>query len=357
MSVAPAPGRERTLLARFDPRRNSLNALRLVLASSVIVSHSWVLSGQFDRALGFGNQLLGDIAVDGFFAVSGFLILGSRLSSRSLADFFWRRFLRIWPAFAVVLLFVAVVVAPFTVYVLGNGVYEPFSAFTYVVKNLGLVIFQLGIDTTPFGIPEAGNWNAPLWTLSFEFACYIGVALLVTVFPRRLLGPALWVVLAGAIGVNILTVFVGLDLLDPIVVLARLGAFFASGSLLYAYRDRIPMSAPVGIAAGVVTAGLIVGQVFDVVGAPFFAVFLLWLGIVLPLQRVGARNDISYGMYIYAYPLQLVLAVVIGEALVAPLFAVVSIALTVPFAAASWFLVEKPAMRLKRLTAVREPAI
>lgn len=357
MSVAPAPAPERTLLARFDPRRNSLNALRLVLASSVIVSHSWVLSGQFDRTLGVGNQLVGDIAVDGFFAVSGFLILGSRMSSRSLRDFFWRRFLRIWPAFAVVLLFVAVVVAPFTVYVLGNGVYEPSSAFTYVVKNVGLVIFQLGIDSTPVGIPETSNWNAPLWTLSFEFACYIGVALLVTLLPRRLLGPALGIVLVGAIGVNIATVFVGLDLLDPIVVLARLGAFFACGSLLYHYRDRVPMNAVVGIASGIITAGLVIGQVFDVFGAPFFALFLLWLGIVLPLQRVGARNDISYGMYIYAYPLQLVLAVMVGEALIAPLFALVSVAITVPFAAASWFLIEKPAMRLKRLTARREPAI
>jgi peptidoglycan/LPS O-acetylase OafA/YrhL len=357
MSVAAAPTRENTLAARFDPRRNSLNALRLVLATSVIVSHSWVLSGQFDLPIGWGDQYLGDIAVDGFFAVSGFLILGSRMTSRSLLDFFWRRFLRIWPAFVVVLLFVAAIAVPVSVFVLGNGVFQPLSATTYVLKNLGLVILQQGVDGTLVGVPESGNWNAPLWTLSFEFACYIGVALLVTLLPRRLLGPALALVLAAALAVNIATVFGGLDLLDPVVVLARLGAFFASGSLLYHYRDRMPMTAVVGIASGVITALLIAGQVFDVFGGPFFAVFLLWLGIVLPLQKVGARNDISYGMYIYAYPLQMLLAIAVGGVLTAPLFALVSIAITVPFAAASWFLIEKPAMRLKRLTAAREPAI
>jgi peptidoglycan/LPS O-acetylase OafA/YrhL len=340
-----------SLAARFDPRSNSLNALRLVLASSVIVSHSWVLSGQFEQTLGVGDQLVGDIAVDGFFAVSGFLILGSRLASRSLLDFFWRRFLRIWPAFAVVLLFVAVIAAPVSVFVLGNGSFEAASIVTYVLKNLGLVIVQPGIDGTLVGLPEVGNWNAPLWTLAFEFGCYIAIAVLVTVLPRRLVGMGLWVGLVGALAVNLVDAFTSIDLLDPLVVFGRLGAFFVAGSLAYFYRDRLPISAPVGIAAGLISAVLILVQQFGVFGGPFFAVFLLWLGIVLPLRRVGARNDISYGMYIYAYPLQLLLAIIVGEALPAIAFTVISIVIAIPFAAASWFLVEKHAMRLKRLTA------
>jgi peptidoglycan/LPS O-acetylase OafA/YrhL len=77
---------------------------------------------------------------------------------------------------------------------------------------------------------------------------------------------------------------------------------------------------------------------------------MLYLGVVLPFARVGAVNDVSYGMYIYAFPLQLVLAVIVGTTLPTWAFVLVSIAITAPFAAASWFLVEKPAMRLKRLT-------
>lgn len=281
-----------TLAQRFDPRRNSLNALRLALATSVIVSHSWPLSGSGGTPA-VGNQFLGDIAVDGFFAVSGFLILGSRLNSRSLVDFFWRRFLRIWPAFVVVLLFVAFLVAPVAALALGSGTYDPLSAVGYVLKNLGLVIVQPGIESTPVGIPETGTWNAPLWTLAYEFSCYIAIALVVTVVPRQMLG--------GAI-------------------------------------------------AALVSAALIVGQAFDVVGALPFAYLMLYLGVVLPLVRVGAVNDISYGMYIYAFPLQLVLAVIVGETLPAWAFVLVSVAITVPFAAASWFLVENPVMRLKRLT-------
>jgi len=341
-----------TLAERFDPRHNSLNVIRLALATSVIVSHSWPLSGG-GGAPAVGNQFLGDIAVDGFFAISGFLILGSRLNSHSLVDFFWRRFLRIWPAFIVVLVFVAFVVAPVTVFALKNGAYDAVSAITYVLKNLSLVIVQPGIESTPVGIPEVGNWNAPLWTLAYEFACYIGIALVVTVVAKRLLGVTLAMLLAGATALNLVTALSIADLPDPLVVLARLGAFFLAGSMIYHVRERIPLSHVGGALAAVVSAGLILGQAFDVVGAIPFAYLMMYFSVVLPLARVGAVNDISYGMYIYAFPLQLVLAVIVGSALPAWAFVLISIALTVPFAAASWFLVEKPAMRLKRLTRQR----
>ena len=350
MSTTETPAHRRTLAESFDPRRNSLNAIRLALAAWVIVSHSWVLSGRSSVPAGFGDQYIGDIAVDGFFAVSGFLILGSRLASKSLLDFFWRRVLRIWPAYIVVLIFVAAVVAPFAVFVLGNGRYDPLGALGYVAKNAALVVVQPGIPGSPVGIPEEGNWNAPLWTLAYEFACYIGIAVLATVLPRRWLAPALAVVLAGAVALNVVTTFTPIHLADPLIVLARLGAFFASGSLLLAMRERIPLNAAIGIASAVVVVGLVVVQRFDVFGGPFFAVLLLWLGIVLPLHKVGARNDISYGMYIYGYPLQLLLAIVVGSAMSSWAFALVSIVIAVPFAMASWFLIEKPAMRWKRLT-------
>jgi peptidoglycan/LPS O-acetylase OafA/YrhL len=347
-----SPGRSdhATFAQRFDPRSNSLNAIRLAMATLVIVSHSWVLSTRHEAAPGWGNQYLGDIAVDGFFAISGFLILASRQASRSFGDYLWRRFLRIWPAFAVVLIVVAFGIAPFTALVLGNGTYDPLSALGYVVKNIGLLIFQPGIEATPVGIPEVGNWKGPLWTIAYEFACYLAIGLLVTIVPRRALGLALWVGLVGAVGVNVLATWTSAPIPDSLVALARLGAFFVAGSLLYHYRARVPATWPVGVAALAVVGALIVAQVFDVFGGPAFAVLLLWLGIVLPLRRVGAVNDISYGMYIYAFPLQLVLAVLVGSALNEWVFALISIAVTIPFAAASWFLVERPAMRLKRLT-------
>jgi peptidoglycan/LPS O-acetylase OafA/YrhL len=340
-----------SLEARFDPRRNSLNFLRLVLAVSVIVSHSWPLSG-YGQNPGVGNQLLGDWAVDGFFAISGYLILSSRLNSRSLIDFFWRRVLRIWPAFLVALLLVAFVAAPVSVYVLHDGHYEPLSALSYVGRNAGLVIGQLSIHGTLGGTPGTPNWNAPLWTLAYEFSCYIGIALTVTIIPRRFLGVAVIVLLVGATAICSARVFVGVPVPESVFALARLGSFFVAGSALFVYKARIPMRLLPAIVALVVCVALVFGQAFDVFGAIPFAYLLMFLGITLPLQAVGARNDFSYGMYIYAYPVQLLLIIAVGPRGVPVLvYVLLSILLTAPLAIGSWFLIERNAMSLKRLTA------
>ena len=106
------------------------------------------------------------------------------------------------------------------------------------------------------------------------------------------------------------------------------------------------------IVALVICVGLVVGQVFDAFGAVPFAYLLMYLGITLPLQAVGARNDFSYGMYIYAYPVQLLLVIALGPRAVPVLvYVLLSVLLAAPLAIGSWFLVERNAMSLKRLTA------
>jgi peptidoglycan/LPS O-acetylase OafA/YrhL len=351
MTAAKMPPVGNSLEARFDPRRNSLNFLRLVLAVSVVISHSWPLDG-YGKNPGVGNQLLGDWAVDGFFAISGYLILSSRLNSRSLIDFFWRRVLRIWPAFLVALVLVAFVAAPVSVFVLHDGTYYPLSAVTYVAHNSALVIGQLSIRGTLGGVPGTPNWNAPLWTLAYEFCCYIAIALIATIVPRRFLGIAVLVGLVGATTICCLRVFTHVPVPESVFALARLGSFFTAGSALLMFRARVPMRLWLAILALVISVALVFAQVFNVFGAIPFAYLLMYLGITLPLQAVGARNDFSYGMYIYAYPVQLLIVIALGpRGVPVGVYILLSILLAAPLAIGSWFLVERNAMSLKRLTA------
>lgn len=81
----------KTITGRFDPRDNGLNAIRLVLAFLVIISHSWSLGG-FGYEPRLGDATIGRFAVGGFFAISGFLVTGSRLRL-SAGAYGWRRFL------------------------------------------------------------------------------------------------------------------------------------------------------------------------------------------------------------------------------------------------------------------------
>src|SRR5947209_465064 len=89
---------------------NSLNAIRLVLAALVLVSHSWPLLGLPEPTPVFG-ETLGSVAVAGFFAISGYLITGSRMKI-GIVRFAWHRALRIYPGYWVVLVVTAFVLAP-----------------------------------------------------------------------------------------------------------------------------------------------------------------------------------------------------------------------------------------------------
>jgi len=75
----------------------------------------------------------------------------------------------------------------------------------------------------------------------------------------------------------------------------------------------------------------------------------LWLGMHLPLHMVGARNDYSYGVYIYAFPVQQVLVVWGANRWGYWPYTLLAVASVLPFAVASWWIIEKHALRLKTM--------
>lgn len=142
---------------------NALNFVRLVLAILVIAAHVWPLGG-FGTSPTLGGMSLGSWAVSGFFALSGFLIAGSRARS-DVVSFFWKRFLRLMPGFWVCLLAIAFIFAPVTVLLLPGSSWTPTAAINYVVGNSLLQISERGIDGTLASTPYDIAWNGSLWTL------------------------------------------------------------------------------------------------------------------------------------------------------------------------------------------------
>ena len=155
-----------TIDAGFDPRRNSLNCLRLVLAVAVIVSHTWPLGGYGPDPV-IAGETLGTWAVAGFFAISGYLIANSRLHL-PFGTFVVRRVLRIYPGYLVCLEVVAAGFAPLSA-ALGSGSINWGSAGSYLVDNLLRKVHQDGISDTLANAPYGPAWNGSLWTLIYEF--------------------------------------------------------------------------------------------------------------------------------------------------------------------------------------------
>lgn len=320
--------------SRLAGRDNALNALRLGLAALVVLSHSWGM------ALGQAGPLpyLGGFAVDGFFVISGFLVTGSRLRL-PLGDYLRRRALRILPGLWACLLVSAFVLAPVAAVMSGQS-FDPGRAAGYVLGNASTVVTQPGIGLRALE-PVDVTWNAPLWTLAYECAAYVIAGLLLTLPWFRARAVAVVLVLCSTV-----TLVWGEDNwtggAGPLW--ARLGAFFAAGMLLRLWRPRVSgawaMSATMLVAALMVTSN----RAYTA-GAPLALAFaLLYVGARAHV-RLGVRNDLSYGLYIYGWPVQLLLLYAGVPTLGPWWFAGLSLAATLPLAWASWLLVERPALR------------
>ena len=378
------PKRRRTpsmkLGQEFDPRRNALNAWRLALATGVILCHSWPLTG---RRVSFepAHQLLRDVWVDGFFAISGFLITASWLSNPRLRNYFVARGLRILPGLWVCLTITAFVIAPIGVAIQGGPAAKLLlsrAPIEYVLKNSAVAMLKPDIGGTPQGVPWSHAWDGSLWTLLPEVFCYITVAVLgVTgLLSRRWLIPAAlamalalstllppWSVFADAIEAQ--------QQIDPAkaalvlgAVATRFAVMFLAGALLCQFRDVIPARwSLVAVSVVIVLASSLLPNYRLIGGIPLTYAIIV-SGALIHDKRLRLRTDLSYGVYIYAFPIQQLL-VIWGLGSMNPVvFAVIAAFATVPLAALNWFLAEKPSLslksRLKRrsvaLVEVRQPA-
>jgi peptidoglycan/LPS O-acetylase OafA/YrhL len=337
-----------TLQDHFDPRRNGFDVLRLVFALLVAIGHG--ISAHTGGQPRLGLSTIGDFGLDGFFVLSGFLVTRSWFRLESFPRFAWHRFLRIMPGFWVCLLVVALVAAPVAAVLQGMSPLQAFtgtpSAWEYVLQNAGLLIVHYDIAGILADLPKEDSFNGSLWTLVFEAFCYAVVGALgaLGLLRRR---PVL--VPAAAAVLLVLTAMqeAGLPvLLNERVI--RLVLVFLLGAAAYLYADRIPAGRGVAAAAGgLFLASLALFDDYRVLGAVPFAYLLLWAGTCLPRLRWSMPADLSYGVYIYHWPLQQILVLTALAALPTAVFVPVSIALAVLPAAASWHLVEQPALRHK----------
>lgn len=321
-----------------------------MLAAEVMLFHSWPVTGRTPpRVL---LQLLFSVGVDGFFAISGFLITASWLNEPKLRDFLAARALRILPGLYACLIVTAFVFAPLNVAIAGGSATKLLTSFApvkFVLKNSGVAYIQHFVGGTPFGVPfPEGGWNASLWSLIWELMCYLAVAGigLAGLANHRWVSPVLLgVAVIGATLVPPLE-FPGVWTVWQLVV--RSTIMFAAGALLYQWRDVIPARWwLVAVSVVIVVAAAALLPDYRVVAALPLAYAVIVSAIKIHIKRMRLRTDLSYGVYIYAFPTQQLLASC-GLAKLNPIvFAGLSTTAVLPLAALSWFVVEKPAQSLK----------
>lgn len=357
-----------SLLDRLLKReQNSLDFIRFTAASAVLLSHAWPIAGGQEadkleplKLLSRQQMNLGEAAVFVFFLISGFLVTASFEHSMTWMDYVKARFLRIMPGLAVVLVLTAFVLGPLVTSLSPAEYLASPQTYGYL-KGLLLKDTSLPLP----GVFEQNPWpsavNGSLWTLFYEVSCYVMVFVLG--ITRLLRGPVV-LGLLGLVGAfNLfMTYFKGALESTPLAFVVRLyGNFyifneiyfvmpFLVGMLFYLYRERIRFRRPwTLLCLATLPIALVIGGLYAwFLFAGAYLIFQFGSWSKSPLQRFGVRGDFSYGIYIYARPVQQLVMLLVGSTIAWYINFLLAFPITLLLAVLSWHLVEKPALNLKK---------
>lgn len=333
------------------PARNrNLDLIRLIAAILVMFSHSYPLAGRgadepFVRLLGHTG---GDIAVSTFFVISGFLIAASYVRSQGVVDYVWKRCIRIFPALFCAVIFAIVLGMFLTPLALGD--YITHAQTLAYLKNIYLEIqYNLPLVFAENIYPHAVNGS--LWTLPIEVFMY-GVILVMGVAgvlsaPFTILAAALCMIGIFALqhfspGVSRIVLGVA-----DLSVLLRLAALFFMGAALYFYKQKIRYHGAVALlfcAIIFLTRQHPLGMYSYTLLLPYIIFYLARVNVPAT-DAITRRGDFSYGIYIYAFPVQQLVVYCSNNHISVFMLFVSSFAITLCLAMLSWKFVEEPALR------------
>jgi peptidoglycan/LPS O-acetylase OafA/YrhL len=345
------------LLIKTDDGLNNFDAVRLAMALLVVWSHCFALylpAGEAAEPISIltnGHFNAGNIAVLIFFIISGFLICQSYLKTNDMRRFFVKRVKRIYPGYLAAIAICAFVVIPAfsVVYLLSTHEIAKTISFNFLLRNY----FPPSIA---FARNKSQAINGSLWSIPFEFWCYVGIA---TLGALRALTKT-WVV-SGLILCSVLS-RAALDLMDKKPGLGLIGDIFGwpylwllilpsflMGTVFFLLRATLPRSRTILIA---LLAGLLISCYVPIggkwqkilseaifPGAAAYSVFYFSFNNVLKLRRVATYGDFSYGTYLFAFPIQQILISMFIFTF--PAFVATSLALSLGAGVLSWHLIEK----------------
>lgn len=339
-------------LGSFPGAENGFDTIRLIAAFAVIVGHAFPITGQAEPVrLLTGQTTMGGLAVYAFFIVSGFLIPQS-LDRGTLARYALKRARRIMPALVVAVLLCALVLGPVMTTLDLSAYFTDPQLFNFLGNAIFLPV-QYGLPGV-FEAYPSGAVNGSLWSLKYEVACYVLVPVLMAIVPLRK-AAVIAVTMASFVVARVL----GKDasgVLYLIQQMALLFTFYGAGMLFLLFKDQIPIRASyawVSLALFVLAGAT---PFFVEAAAIFGAYSLITFAYLSPqgFRDVTKRGDISYGVYVYAYPVQQLLAPMTMGFAIGGVSAgwLANSLLTMPIVAVlgtlSWLLVEKPAIMYGR---------
>lgn len=333
---------------KLDRKYNNFDLIRVFLAIIVFIEHIDVLS-QINGFLVISKIVNAGIAVDSFFVVSGFLIFMSFESSSSIKSYFLKRIKRILPAYVVVVLFCAFLFAFLSSASFGE--YFNFTWIKYVFFNLLFLNFIQPTLPHVFENNFMQAINGSLWTIKIEVMFYISVPIIWIFLSRYNKIIVITLIYMGAVVYSELFSFLADKYNTKIFLILEKQlpgqlAFFISGALLYYYYNFFHKKSFIILIVAILA--LFLHKFFDlyvIYPIALAIVIIYFTSIFKYLGNFGKYGDLSYGIYIWHFP---IIQIFIHLNLLNnfPIIGYVSLIFSVFLMAfLSWHFVEKPFLR------------
>ena len=343
----------------YDRKDNSYDELRFLLALMVLYVHSYALlygekiADPFTKIANF-QVGLGSLSVYGFFVLSGFFMIQSLESNNSIKIYFKNRVLRIIPAFWMSLLLSSFVIVP----LLAN-VFDVKSALDFTVKSGFFHAFGYAWTINgafPFN-PIVDGINGSMWTLKHEIGLYMLLPLFVylTHNSRRLLLImfSIFFILSVA---NITTKFTLFNIpccmawifsINEYPSFIYFSTYFFAGVIFYKYRENIIVSKRIWLILLIFFLLAIFFGNLKIISLFTLPYLILVAGATIKKRFFSSKGDYSYGMYIYAFPIQQVVVHLYKNELNVWSFFALSSCITLCISIVSWHYFEKRILKLK----------
>jgi peptidoglycan/LPS O-acetylase OafA/YrhL len=337
-------------------RDNNFNLIRILAALAVLTSHGFALVGDTPPLHESVGLSISDIAVDIFFITSGFLVTSSLLTRLSVIEFVWARILRIFPALIIMLLLTVFGLGifftslPLQSYLLSHKTYH------YLFKCATLI---KGVEFTLPGVfdgnPYKNAVNGSLWTMTYEVRMYVILAVVwfalsVIKMSRLRLFKIAIVTSFTVAGVLVLAHRHFYFLTEN--QFPRLFFMFFYGAAFYILKDRITLSRSFFWLLVIALLSSAITNKFA-----FFFLYVLTIAYILfyvayipsgCIRKYNQVGDYSYGIYIYAFPVQQSVAALIPGVSVLSMLSI-SASVTLLLAVLSWHFLEQRVLGLKGL--------
>lgn len=345
-----------------SPKMNNFNMIRFFAAFMVVYGHMSSIMGE--AAFPLFTQRVSTIGVKIFFTISGYLITKSYLSDRHLGRYLIRRSFRIFPALIVLILLSVFAVGPLMTELSLGEYFANDRTWSYLNNIFLYPIYALPGVFTDSLYPNVVNGS--LWTLPVEFAMYLILVLCVTVFKK--LGSIKWGVAISAVVTLAASliflgafqgsrlVFWGTNLFDTLPLLP----YFFIGSLLSFPEMKklfnFQLSVALLILAAFINFHVVWNELAVAIALPYF--ILCFALVERPAFSAWfTKSDLSYGLYLFAFPIQqIVYRYTASWGWNAFFMSVLCFAITVIPALLSWNFVEKPVMALGQKWIARSKA-